>query len=112
MLLVARKISQEKLSELAHEGFLDLVKGVVDIRLRIMALGGELHADEEAFLIERGSLQDDLWGINIYPDKPFPESIEFDSVMNIRPRLGNRSRGVTDKTIREKVIEIVKGLIQ
>jgi len=105
-------ISVQRLAEMADVSFGDMVKAVVDVRLRLIALGGGLHADEEAALIEQGSAQQDLWGINIYPEKPRPEWIEFDSMINIRPRIGNRSRGVEDEGARQLIIEIVDSLIQ
>jgi len=105
-------ISAQRLAEMAEVSFGDMVKAVVDVRLRLIALGGGLHADEEAALIEQGSAQQDLWGINIYPEKPRPEWIEFDSMINIRPRIGNRSRGVEDAGARQLIIEIVDSLIQ
>ena len=67
-----------------------------------MALGGELHADEEATLLEQGARQADLWGINIYPDLPADERIEYDSMINVRPAQGNRSRLVDDRAIRQQ----------
>ena len=84
----------------------------MDVRLKLLALGGGLHADEEAALIGQGSAQQDLWGINIYPEKPRSVWIEFDSMINIRPRMGNRSRGVDDAGARQLIIEIVDSLIQ
>ena len=77
-----------------------------------MAVDGELHADEEALLLESGSRQEDLWGINIYPDLEMPDRIEYDSVINIRPSQGNTSRGVDDPEIREKILRIVEGLVK
>lgn len=89
-----------------------MVKGVVDIEKGIMALGGELHADEEAFLLEQGSQQRDLWGINLYPGLAGgPDFLEFDSMINIRPSQNNRSRGVEDPAIRIKVEVIVRKLV-
>jgi hypothetical protein len=105
-------ISAHRLAEMADASFGDMVKAVVDVRLKLLALGGGLHADEEAALIEHGSAQQDLWGINIYPEKPRSEWIEFDSMINIRPRMGNRSRGVDDAGARQLIIEIVDSLIQ
>ncbi|MBI5135344.1 hypothetical protein HZA86_03890 [Candidatus Uhrbacteria bacterium] len=90
----------------------DLVKAVVDIEKGIMAIGGELHADEEALLLEHGSRQKDLWGINLYPDKTGDDFIEFDSMINIRPSQNNRSRGVEDPEIQRKVIRVVDALVQ
>lgn len=110
--LINKKISREELKKIAEERFGDLAKAVVDIEENIMAIGGELHADEEAFLFDRGSLQENLWGINLYPDK-FPNNwIEFDSMINIRPSQNNRSRQVEDSAIRERVVKIVQSLIQ
>ncbi len=83
MLFVESKISRSQLTKLAKERFGDLVKGVVDISRGVMLLGGELHADEEAALIDQGSRQEDLWGINLYPDNSGDEFIEFDSMINI-----------------------------
>ncbi len=97
---------------MAEGRFGNLVKAVVDVERKIMAVDGELHADEEALLLENGSLQENLWGINIYPDLEGPERIEFDSVINIRPSQGNRSRGVDDPVIRERIVQAVTGLLK
>jgi hypothetical protein len=77
-----------------------------------MTIGGDLHADEEALLIENGSEQKNLWGINFYPRKVTEERIEFDSMINIRPSQNNWSRNIEDPAIRKKIIEIVNKLIQ
>ncbi|MDD5659872.1 MAG: DUF5674 family protein, partial [Actinomycetota bacterium] len=61
---------------MANEMFGNLVKAVVDVEKESMAIDGELHADEEVLLLENGSDQNDLWGINIYPDLPFDERVE------------------------------------
>ncbi len=111
MIIVDGPISLAELKRMAAEGFGDLVKAVVDIDRGVMAVDGELHADEEALLLENGSRQADLWGINIYPELAMPERVEFDSMINIRPSQGNRSRGVDDPAIRAKIIEIVERLM-
>ena len=59
--------SRARLASLAEAQFGDVVKAVVDVRRRVLAIGGELHSDEEAALLEDGSAQEDLWGINLYP---------------------------------------------
>jgi hypothetical protein len=112
IVIIGEPISTQRLAEMAAERFGDMVKGVVDTNRRLLALGGGLHSDEEAALLERGSAQADLWGINIYPEKPRSEWIEFDSLINIRPRLGNRSRGVEDAATRQLICEIVDSLIR
>ncbi len=112
MRFVDNKISKSELLQLAKERFGDMVKAVVDIRLGIMVLGGDLHADEEAMLLERGSHQEDLWGINIYVNKPLHERIEFDSMINLRPSQNNRSRDVLDPATREKIIIHVNNLVE
>ncbi len=107
-----KKISKNELARLAKERFGDMVKAVCDIRLGTMVLGGDLHSDEEAMLLERGSHQEDLWGINIYIDKPPSERIEFDSIINLRPSQNNRSRDVLDPATREKIIALVNNLVE
>lgn len=95
-----------------HPGRLgDLVKAVVDLKRTVMAIGGELHADEEAVLLEDGSKQSDLWGINLYPEKTGEDFIEFDSMINIRPKQNNRSRSVEDAARRTEIVAVVKKLI-
>ncbi|MBU1092584.1 hypothetical protein KJ836_02865 [Patescibacteria group bacterium] len=111
MRIIKTPITKTELREIAKERFGDLVKCVVDIEQEIMAVGGELHADEEALLLEQGSNQKNLWGINLYPAIADENWIEFDSMINVRPSQNNRSRGVDDTAIREKIIDIVKRLI-
>lgn len=112
MRIVDSPITLDELKTMAEGLFGNLVKAVVDVERRIMALDGELHADEEALLLERGSRQESLWGINIYPELEGPDRIEFDSMINIRPSQGNRSRSVDDPKVRERIIQIVAGLMK
>jgi len=84
---------------------------VVDVSREIMAVGGELHADEEAALLQDGARQADLWGINLYPGLPLPDFIEFDSMINVRPSQGNRSRGIEDAAVRRQIEEVVARLV-
>lgn len=87
------------------------VKVVVDIEQAIMIAGMTMHSDGEEVLLEKGSKQVDLWGINLYLQQSGDEWIEYDSVINLRPSQGNDSRGVDDPAIREKIREIVNHLV-
>jgi hypothetical protein len=89
-----------------------MVKAVVDVEQEIMAFGGELHSDEEAILLDHVSREPNHWGIKLYPDKSPEECIEFDSMMNMRPSGGNRSRYVERTEIREAVTRIVRRLVE
>ena len=110
--LVSEPISAKQLREAGEELYGDMVKAVVDVEKEIMAVGAELHADEEAFLLERNSLQENLWGINLYTQRVMPEMLEFDSMINIRPRQNNRSRGVEDSKLQERIVAIVNKLVR
>jgi len=62
MKTIKDKILLEDLRLMAKRTFGNLVKAVVDIEKEIMALDAELHADEEAQLLEDSSKQENLWG--------------------------------------------------
>ena len=109
---MSEPISTGDLAKMAAAQFVDLVKAVVDVERRLLAIGGELNADEEAALLDAGSAQNDLWGINLYPGKTGDEFIEFDSMINLRPSCGNRSRGIDDPEIRQKVVDVVRELVR
>ncbi len=110
--IIRRPISRARLSSLAEAQFGDMVKAVVDVERGVMAIGGELHSDEEAALIEDGSAQEHLWGINLYPAEQGDAWLEFDSMINVRPSQGNRSRNVEDSALRDRIRRIVTGLVE
>lgn len=113
IIIIKDKITRDELREIAKERFGDLVKGAVDIEKGIIALGGELHIDEEVALVEQeGSKQENVWGINLYPDRKDDEFIEFDSMINIKPNFGNRTRSVDDGATKSKIKQAVGKLIQ
>jgi hypothetical protein len=109
--IVRGALARAELAAIAAGQFGDMVKAVVDVARGIMAIGGELHADEEASLLDDGSRQADLWGINLYPGASGDDWIEFDSMVNIRPSQGNTSRDVEDEQLREVIRRIVAGLV-
>jgi hypothetical protein len=108
----SHSLGMDELRALARERFGDLVKGVVDLRRGVLLLDAELHADQEAELLADGSAQADLWGINLYPDLSGADWLEFDSMINLRPSSGNRSRGVDDPATREAIRALVERLVR
>lgn len=109
--IVSAPILLAEIRRMAGQQFGDFIKAVVDVRQGLMAIGGELHADEEAVLLQHGARQADLWGINLYPDRPAAEFIEFDSMINLRPSQRNRSRGVEDALVQRQIQDIVARLV-
>ena len=92
---------------MAAELFGNMVKAVVDVEKELLAVDAELHSDLEALLLENGSRQKNLWGINFYPEMKGDDFVEFDSMINMRPSQGNRSRYVDNPEMRKKIMEIV-----
>lgn len=110
--IIREKISRKELQEIADQQFGDVVKAVVDIEQGIMAVGGDLHADEEVLLMEQaGSKREHTWGINLYVHEIRDKFIEFDSMVNIKPSFNNRSRSVENNEVRERIKTIVQKLI-
>lgn len=112
MKIIKDQISIEELKGMSANMFGNLVKAVVDVRNDTIAVDADLHADLETLLLEHGSEQENLWGINIYPEFAGDDMIEFDSMINIRPAQNNRSRGVDDTEIQKKIVEIVEKLVK
>lgn len=112
MKIIKDKTSLEELQQMAKKTFGNLVKAVVDVERGIMAVDGELHADEESALLASGSKQKNLWGINIYPELSVKDFIEFDSMINVRPSVGNISPSIESKKIRHEITGIVNKLVK
>lgn len=112
MKLIEKNISLEELKDMSSRMFGGLVKVVVDIRKGVMIVDAPMHADEEQYLLMQGSQQNDLWGCNIYPDLSGEDFIEFDSMINLRPRLNNFSRDIENEEIRQKITDIIHKLIK
>ena len=111
VLLLEQRIERADLARLVARHFGDMVKFVADVERGVIAIGGELHADEEAMLLEAGSQQQDLWGANYYPGRGREECIEYTALVNIRPAQGNRTMEVQDPALRERIRAVAFALI-
>lgn len=108
MRILSERVSKKDLLKNSEVVFDEcMVKGVVDIERGLLAIDAQLHADIEQLFLNDGSVQDYLWGINLYPEDEPDDFIEFDSMINVRPRQNNRSRSVEDPEIRKKITEVV-----
>lgn len=107
MKIVTKTLLLDELKQMAAATFGDLVKAVIDTDRELIAVDAELHSDLEALLLADGSKQKNLWGINLYPEIEGEDFVGFDSMINMRPSQGNRSRGIEDGGIRKKIIAIV-----
>ena len=110
ILITDEKIELSQLKILCGRWFGDMVKIVVDIKKNIIGLGGELHADAEAMLLERGSRQEDVWGANLYPWHDPEDRIEYTALINIRPSQENPSMTILDTGVKKKVEHIIETL--
>jgi hypothetical protein len=109
--IVRAPIPLAELSAMAEATFGDFVKAVVDVGRGVMAIDAGLHSDEEQALLEDGSKQDDLWGVNLYPAVAGDDWVEFDSMINIRPWQGNRGRGVDSPDARAAIVAVLERLV-
>lgn len=105
-------ISLNELKKMAEKMYDNLVKADVDVARKIVIVDMEMHADGEMELLEGGSNQENLWGINLYPEHfGTDEFIEFDSLINLKPRQNNLTRGVDDPAIQQRIREIITGVV-
>ena len=111
MLILNQPISRYELKSIAANTFGDMVKAVADVRQGLIAIDADLHADLERYLLENGSMQQDLWGFNLWVDEQGEDFIEFDSLINIRAWQGNPSRDVLDPEVRSAIAGIVNKYI-
>lgn len=111
IIITDKKVTRSQLIKSCECWFGDMVKVTVDVEKKVIGIGGELHADAEQILIEKGSRSEDIWGINFYPWLPSENRIEYSALINIRPRQNNPSMELTDKYLRIKVRQIVESLI-
>ena len=109
--IIREPVSREQWEAHAKEGHGDFVKIVVDLERGILGLGGELHADAEQVLLDDGSAQQNLWGANVYVGRPMENRLEYTSLINIRPRAGNRSTVIQDEHVQKQLKTIVDCLL-
>jgi hypothetical protein len=109
--IIKEKIGFDELKKIAGQGYGEMVKAVADVELGVMAIGGELHADESEILFSQGSKNENLWGFNIYLDRPKEDYLEYISLINIKPSV-NRSMDIQNSETKEKIMKIVSNLIE
>jgi hypothetical protein len=112
MEIIHTPITKEELQKKYMNFFKDMIKAVVDIEKEIIALDGELHADLESSLLEEGSYQNNLWGVNLYPLKDKENFIEYSALINIRPSQDNFSMEIENNQIKNKVKQVLEKLIK
>lgn len=111
MQLITKPMDIPELKKIASRTFGNLVKAVIDVDKKVVALDAELHADLEHFLLEQKSIQRNVWGVNLHPGNFDTDNfIEFDSMINLRPNQDNFSRSVDDPKIRDLIQQIIKPL--
>ncbi len=111
ILILDKRIPDHELRRLVAAPFGDMVKFVADVERRIIAVGGQMHADAEHRLLDHGSAQGDLWGGNYYPGRGREGCLEYTSFINIRPAQGNRGMEVADAELRAVIQDLAFELI-
>ena len=106
--VLREKATPEQVAEMLAELKL-YIKLAVDIRLGIIAGGGELHADCEEVLLAEGSQSLDIWGADWYPAL---QTVKFEALINLWPRRKNPSMEILDPAIRAKVEAVARSLLE
>ena len=108
--IIKNQISKDELKNIARAQFVGIIKAVVDVEQEIMAIGGGHHVDERDFLIKQeGSKFENLWGIDLYPERTGKDFIGLDSIINLK--LSSGARGVYHPEIQKKIRNIVEKLV-
>lgn len=108
ILVIREQVTPAQLRQMLEEYASDeYVKLAVDLEQGILAGGGEWHADCEAVLLELDCDHSSIWGAGWLWQT---QQVTFDSLINIRPKQGNRTLELEDLKLRERVQSIVIGL--
>lgn len=108
MIMILRNVVTPEQIEMMLDAYGSYIKLAVDVEREILAGGGELHADCEQALLEDGSRQENVWGA----DWDLSGEVRFESLINIRPRQGNRSLELQSPELRRQVERIVRGIFE
>lgn len=108
---IVDKISVDELKKMAQKMDGHLVKADVDVARKIVIIDMPMHFEGEQELIQNGSKQKDLWGINLFPEKFGTDGfIVYDSMINIKPR-ENPSMNVQSKNARTQIHAIISEVV-
>ncbi len=108
MIMILRNAVTPEQIEMMLDVYGSYIKLAVDVEREILAGGGELHADCEQALLEDGSRQENVWGA----DWDLSGEVRFESLINIRPRQGNRSLELQSPELRRQVERIVRRIFE
>ncbi len=92
----------------AKQDYETYIKITIDIERKVVALGGEYHADAEKLLLDSGSKQDDIWGggINL-------NTKEFEANAMVNIRVGkNDTIEILDEKIKSVFLQIAKEVLK
>jgi hypothetical protein len=106
--IIRQRAKQEEILGMLEE-LETYIKLAVDVERNILAGGGEYHADCEEALLEDGSRQEDIWGVDWYPDS---KKVAFGALINIRPHQDNRGMEIEDPELRAKIETIIRRLLE
>lgn len=109
--IITKKLSKEELKNIVRENFETMVKVDIDVKLEILAVGGEWHSEGDELLCKNGSSREDVWGVNFYPWNPPEKRVEYASLINIKPAFGHRDMEIKDKDMKEKIHLIIEKLL-
>ena len=109
--ILDHKIDLEEVKKLADFWYGTMIKGTVDIELGRVALGGDYHIESSEILTNSGSKFENVWGFNIRFEENSNGVLEFDSMVNIKPNLDNRSRNIINEEVIKKAAEIIHKFI-
>ncbi len=110
--ILENQISMDEVKKFAENWYGSMIKGAVDIVDGRVALGGDYHIEDSELLTATGSKFENVWGFNIRFEENPDGVLEFDSMVNIKPNLGNRSRNIKDEEVIKKGTEIIHKYIK
>ena len=109
--ILIEKMNMDEVKTLASNWYDTMIKGTVDIAQNKVALGGDYHIESGELLTKHGSKPEDVWGFNIRFEEDSNGTLEFDSMVNIKPVLGNKSRSILDEEVSKKAESIIRSWI-
>lgn len=107
LIIINKKASLDEINK-AKKDLDGYIKIVIDIEKEILTAGGERHVDGEQLLLQQGCLQENLWGGGLDWET---KEIDYNSIINLRPRQDNPSRDILSLKIRKKFDKLVRKLL-